>query len=129
GGAIDGRVGRVTLSGGAQLDSSTRGSGHGGTMTVAATDMISIAGSDQQGNASGLFSLTTGSGDAGNLDVRVRQLTLTGGAQISSSTQGSGHGGTVTVAATGAIAISGQGSGLFSLTTGSGDAGQLGIPA
>src|SRR5262249_39703274 len=80
-------------------------------LTVAATDMISIAGSDQEGNASGLFSLAMGSGDAGNLDVRVRQLTLTGGAQISSSTRGSGHGGTRTGAATEGDGMSGGGGG------------------
>jgi len=93
-------------------------------MTVAATDMISIAGSDQEGNASGLFSLTTGSGDAGNLDVRVGQLTLTGGAQISSSTRGSGHGGTVTIAATEQLDLSNGGT-ISARSTGQGDAGNI----
>src|SRR5262249_53572961 len=113
-GGIAVRTGRLTLSGGAQLDSSTQGTGHGGTLTVAATDMISIAGHDPEGNPSGLFSQATGSGDAGNLDVRVGRLTLSEGAQIDSSTFGSGHGGALTVAATEAISISGRSSGLFS---------------
>jgi len=117
-------------------------------MTVAATKVISIS-----GQGSGLFSLTTGSGDAGqliisapaltmdsgliqasavlgsrgdagNLDVRVGQLTLTGGAQISSSTQGSGHGGTVTIAATEQLDLSNGGT-ISARSTGQGDAGNI----
>jgi filamentous hemagglutinin family protein len=160
-GGIDVRVGRLALSGGAQLDSSTRSTGRGGTLTVAATDMISIAGRDQEGNPSGLFSRSTGSGDAGrlsvlvptlqmndgrilanttgdgragDLDVQVGRLTLTGGAQISTGTRGSGRGGMLTVAATEALAISGtdsQGnpSGLFSNTQSRGQGGTLRVQA
>jgi hypothetical protein len=135
------------------------GTGRGGSVTIAATDAISIAGRDEKGNPSGLFSNAFSSGDAGrlsistplltmdkgliqalaaqdsrgnagSLEVRLGRLTLTGGAQISSGTQGSGRGGELTVAATDAISIAGRGSegfrsGLFSNTQGSGNAGEL----
>ncbi len=146
-GNLDVRVGRLTLSGGAQLDSSTRSSGRGGTLTVAATDTISIAGRDSRtNNPSGLFAgrlsisaplLAMDAGllqtvadldnhsNIGGLDVRVGRLTLTGGAQIISSTAGASRGGDITVVATEGISISGSTSRLLSNTLGNGEAGRL----
>src|SRR5262249_15310205 len=119
---------------GAQIDSSTFGSGHGGALTVAATEAISIS-----GRSSGLFSNAFSLGDAGQIvisaptptltmddgliqalaaagsrgnaggiDVRVGQLTLTGGAQLDSSTSGPGQGGRLNVTAMESIVIAGQ---------------------
>ena len=157
-GSLEVQVGRLTLSGGAQLSSSTAGQGRGGDLRVTATDAIVISGRDSQGQPSGLFSDTSGRGDAGalfvsaptlrmedgglmraasltgdsgnagRLEVQVGRLTLSGGAQLSSSTAGQGRGGALRVTATDAIVISGrdsqgQPSGLFSDTSGSGDAG------
>jgi large exoprotein involved in heme utilization and adhesion len=134
-GGIDVRVGRLALSGGAQLDSSTRSTGRGGKLAVVATDTIAISGRDSQGFPSGLFSGTfgsevssaEGSGDAGGLSISAPRLTLSGGAQISSSARGPGRGGELTVTATDAIAIAGPGSGLFSNAFGSGDGGRLSL--
>jgi filamentous hemagglutinin family protein len=157
-GSLEVRVGRLTLTGGAQISSNTSGPGRGGELTVVATDMIAIAGRSLPG-VSGLSSSTSGPGnagrlfvsaplltmddgvlstranpgsrgDAGSLEVRVGRLTLTGGAQISSSTSGPGRGGTLTVAASEAITISGQNqagtlSGLFSNTQGHGQGGSI----
>jgi large exoprotein involved in heme utilization and adhesion len=77
---------------------------------------------------------TSSTGSAGNIDVQVGQLTLTGGAQISTSTFASGRGGDLLVAVTEAISITGRGSelpqtGLFSVANASGDAGQLFVSA
>jgi hypothetical protein len=55
-GSIEVRAGRITLTGGAEIDSGTRGPGHGGEGTIIATDAISIAGHDQAGFPSGLVS-------------------------------------------------------------------------
>src|SRR5207302_1657895 len=41
-GSIEVRAGRITLTGGAEIDSGTRGPGHGGEGTIIATDAISI---------------------------------------------------------------------------------------
>ena len=43
-GSLDVQVGRLMLTGGAQIDSSTRGAGHGGEVTVAAREAITISG-------------------------------------------------------------------------------------
>jgi len=130
-------VENLTLTGGAEIDTSSSGAGRGGQLTVAATNAISIAGRDSEGNLSGLFSntFTDGNagrisisaakltindgliqaatdsdsrGNAGNIEVSVGTLTLTGGAQIDSRTGGSGRGGDLTVAATNAISIAGR---------------------
>jgi large exoprotein involved in heme utilization and adhesion len=94
-GSLEAQVGRLTLSGGAKLDSSTRGSGRGGTLTVAATDMIAIAGRDSQGNPSGLFSNTQGHERGGDIDVAVTHLQLSNGGIISASSTGTGDAGTI----------------------------------
>jgi large exoprotein involved in heme utilization and adhesion len=67
------------------------------------------------------------SGNAGSLDVQVRRLTLTGGAQLSTSARGRGRGGALRVTAAEALRIAGGGSGLVSETIGSGDAGPITI--
>jgi large exoprotein involved in heme utilization and adhesion len=128
-GDIEVRAGRLTLSGGAQISTSTRGSGRGGALTVVAADAFTIAGRDREDSRvpSGLFSDTEASGDAGNIVVEGGSLTLTDGAQISSSTFGEGRSGTITVAATDSISITGGASALFSNTANRGDAGRLSI--
>jgi filamentous hemagglutinin family protein len=165
GGNIVMNAGRLTLTDGGRILSSSRGAGRGGTLTVAATEAISITGRNRQGNQSGLFSnafslgdagrvfvstptltmddgdiqagtVTRSRGNAGGAEVRVGRLTLSGGAQIDSSTSGVGRGGEVTVVATEAISIAGHDredirirSGLFSTANASGDAGRLFVSA
>jgi filamentous hemagglutinin family protein len=172
GGNIEVRVGRLALTGGARITSSTAGAGRGGALTVVATEKIDIAGVGFLGRVgllgsglrgvSGLFSSTSGQGDAGqlfvsaprltmdtgvlstralpnsrghggNIEVRVGHLTLTGGAQISSSTAGAGGGGALTVVATDTITITGQSlsgaSELSSETQGQGPGGHLRLAA
>jgi filamentous hemagglutinin family protein len=91
---------------------------------------------------SGILLITTGTGNGGNLDVKVNQLQLVDGGNISSfvgdipglSNSGTGNAGTVTVNAD-RIEILGTnsqthlGSSLASTTTGSGTAGNLNILA
>jgi large exoprotein involved in heme utilization and adhesion len=72
---------------------------------------------------------STSSGAAGNLILEVGTLTLTDGAQISSSTSGPGQGGTVTVKATDAVLVRGAASGIFGSASSSGKAGQVTIVA
>jgi filamentous hemagglutinin family protein len=131
-GNIDVRGGRFTLTGGAHITSGTRSVGHGGDLTVIATEAITLAGRNRVRH-SGLFSSTFGPGDAGRLFVSTPLLTITGGAQIDSGTSTRGRGGDLTVIATEAITLAGRDiegelifeSGLFSSTFGPGDAGRL----
>jgi len=122
-------VDQLSLLGGAQISASTFGLGQGGTLTIKATDSITIVGNNNEGFPSGLFARTSDRGDAGKLSiistalaimdsavissgagpgtvgkagditVQVERLSLTGRAQISSSTDGTGGGGDIQVRA------------------------------
>jgi large exoprotein involved in heme utilization and adhesion len=160
---------RILITDGAAISSSSFGAGHGGNLTVRATDSIAITGGSVD-NQPGLKSLANATGDAGNvfvsapmltitdygrilartlgdsnagdIDVRVSRLTLTGGGQIFNGTgdgqgggnpAGSGRGGNQSVTAMDSIFIAGQSSegissGLFSSAQiGSGRAGNLSV--
>src|SRR5262249_52820464 len=143
-GSIEVRAGRITLTGGAEIASSTLGTGRGGEVTVMATDAISLSGQSGftsnafgSGDACRLFVSTPiltmdegliqtianpgSSGNAGSIEVQAGRVTLTEGAQISSTTGGGGQGGNVAVAATDTLSFAGrnhqdQPSGVFSDT-------------
>src|SRR5262249_52130630 len=70
-----------------------------------------------------------GGGNAGEIVVRGGQLTLTGGSQFDTSTQGAGRGGTITAQATEAFTLTGSGSRLTSSTSGEGAAGRIVVKA
>ena len=140
-----------SLTGGAQVVSSTSGSGQGGSVTLTATESASFSGlgsgllstASSTGNAgevtvstpnlamsNGAISVaTSGAGNAGNVLLNVNNFSLTGGAQILSSTISEGQGGTVTLSAVDSISISGQGTGLFSTASSTGNAGRVTVTA
>jgi large exoprotein involved in heme utilization and adhesion len=102
----------VSLIGGAQIVSSTliASTGSGGRITITAGD-VSISGvSDGTlGNdvtftddaSSGLFSITQGSGAAGDVSVDAGRLSIADGGKISVATSGSGAGGNINIVASG----------------------------
>ncbi len=134
-GSISIDVAALNLTGGGQIDSTTRAEGRGGDLVVRASDSVSISGLAQDGEAvSGLFSGAFGSGDAGNVSVFTPSLTmdqgriraetrgqgdagtiqlnldnmnLTGGAQIDSTSRAEGMGGNIDVVAGDTVSISG----------------------
>lgn len=103
----------------------------------------------------GIYTNTTGKGNAGSLTIETGDLKVLGGAQVSASTRSSGKGGTLSVTSNSLdvmsggqlrtttsgsgnagditadvrdrITLSGSGSGLFVNTTGSGNAGNLNL--
>src|SRR5262249_13404682 len=85
-------VDRLSLTGGAQISSSTLGSAQGGNLTMVARDTITLVG-ESQGFPTGLLANTQpgSSGKAGAIRVEAGSLTLTGGAAISTTTSGSGQ--------------------------------------
>ena len=73
---------------------------------------------------------TSGGGSAGSISLNANNFSLTGGAQVVSSTTGAGQGGSVTVSAPGSLSVSGSGtaaSGLFSTAASTGNAGQIAV--
>ena len=171
GGDIAVEAGNLTLTGGAEINGTTNGSGPGGNITVTAhnslsilgrssTPLLSLSGLATNALADGpagrvvviaptlkmddgiIQALTVGKGSAGDIQINVGSLTLTGGAQILSSsgatslaagalTSAIGQGGNVTITATDSVTISGRSggfpSGVFADTSGSGNAGHIAL--
>jgi filamentous hemagglutinin family protein len=149
--ALTATNGTVSVTGAARIDSSTTGTGLGGSIIVTAADTLSIT-----GPGSGLFSTaadvgnagqitvsaptvtmdaggtisvaTSGPGQAGNIVFNATTFGLAGGAHVDSSTSAGGLGGNVTLNA-GSVSIAGAGTGLFSTATSTGNAGQIAVSA
>jgi large exoprotein involved in heme utilization and adhesion len=127
GGNIQIATGQFTVQQGAQLITSTSGSGWAGDITVNAPDI------QLSGATSGLFAETTSDANAGNLTIQPRgngqsvQVTLQDGAQISASTEGNGRGGTLMITAPESITLTGNGSIIAAETGGRGTGGNLNL--
>lgn len=141
GGRLSLVTGQLILQEGATVNASTfGGSGVGGDINITA-DSVIMSGI----RADGQFASTIGStsdissnlvpatGNAGNVDITTRLLTVQDGGTIATATVGLGQGGNLTIHATEAINLIGSGSlvfgasgsGLSTQTTGSGNAGNL----
>jgi len=125
---------QLLLQDGAQISTSTFGTGSGGHLTVDASELVHAIDTSVNGQfPSGLFAETNGSGNAGNLTINTQQLRIQDGAQISTSSSGAGSGGHLTVDASGSVHLIGTSvdgrlsSSLFAVTEGKGNAGNLTI--
>lgn len=129
---------RLIVKDGAQITTGTYGSGQGGNLTVNASDSVELSEAvktlDDQ-LTSGLFTRTSGAGDAGNMRITTRKLTVKNGAQVTTGTNigSQGNGGNLTVNASDSIELSGTApnpentSGLFARSNSTGAAGNLAI--
>lgn len=113
GGNISIETGRLIAQNGGQISATTQGSGQAGTLTVNARESVELAGTRIGGFPSGLFTQSTGratdsdAGNADNLTVTTRQLTVRDGAAISADTFAGGKGGSLTVNASESIEVTG----------------------
>ncbi|TAF00814.1 MAG: filamentous hemagglutinin N-terminal domain-containing protein [Oscillatoriales cyanobacterium] len=113
GGNISIETGRLIAQNGGQVLATTQGSGQAGTLTVNARESVELTGTGIDGSPSGLFTQSTGratnsnAGNADNLTVTTRQLTVRDGAAISADTFAGGRGGSLTVNASESIEVSG----------------------
>jgi filamentous hemagglutinin family protein len=74
---------------GGQISSGAAGSGDGGDLNVTASESIELVGRLTDGQIpSGLFAGTREDGDAGNLNLSTRQLTIIDGANITNDSSG-----------------------------------------
>jgi len=151
GGNISIETERLIAQNGGQVLATTQGSGQAGTLTVNARESVELTGTGRDGFPSGLFTQSTGkatdsdAGNADNLTVKTRQLTVRDGAAISADTFAGGKGGSLTVNASESIEVTGTSgivpaevsplvradgrlpSRLTAVTTGSGEAGSVTI--
>ncbi|MBD2430026.1 MULTISPECIES: filamentous hemagglutinin N-terminal domain-containing protein [Fischerella] len=104
---------RLLIRDGAIVDASTFGEGRAGNVIVKALDVVELIGTTVDGAfPSGIFAQVAqgaieNAGDAGNLMIDTRQLTVQDGAQISTAARNGGNGGNLTINASGSIQLSG----------------------
>ena len=134
GGNIQVQGRRVTLTDGSAIGAYTLNSKLGAMLTVTASESVNLSGTSADGRSpSGLFTQTQGAGNAGNLTIATRQLSVQDGAQVSAGTDGTGSGGDLNVVASESVELSGTSAGarfpggLFTGSFGSGNAGNLRI--
>ncbi|MEH2400103.1 filamentous hemagglutinin N-terminal domain-containing protein [Nostoc sp.] len=130
---------KLIVQDGAQVATSTKGMGAGGSLTVNASESVELIRSRTLSiPLSGLFSTTFGDGNAGNLTIKTGRLRIQDGAQVSAeSTMNNaqlarGNGGDLTVEASEAIELigvsaTGIASNLAAGTLSFGDAGKVTI--
>jgi filamentous hemagglutinin family protein len=152
-GRIELAVQELTLSGGSQISSGSVTSGDGGSIHVKDAESVSLLdphtgiftstyGAGRGGDiilSSSSLTLqngamidvgTYGSGQGGNIEAKVTSLNVSGGSAISSSTiEGTGNGGQVTIQAEKDISFTGEFSGVYSGSSGEGKGGNLNLAA
>jgi len=110
-GIIDVQVDNLILHG-SEISSDTHSIGQGGKILLKVVNTFSATGVSAAGYPSFVFSGTEGqldnAGDAGQIEIEARQIELTEGARIGSSTFGVGKGGYINIKAFNNITISGK---------------------
>lgn len=82
--------------------------GDGGNLTVNATNLVEVSNTPPgRPVPGGLFTVTLGAGDAGDITVNTGQVVLRDGSQINSSSSGAGFGGNLTINASESIEVNG----------------------
>ena len=122
GGNIQMKVGALSVDDGSRISSSTYDStGDGGQVTVQADKDISFT-----GTFSGVYSVSSGDGKGGDINLSAAEIRLNDGAQISASSKGTGDAGDICLAATGSFISS---SGSVSTSSKNADGGNIKITA
>ncbi|MCP4347785.1 MAG: filamentous hemagglutinin N-terminal domain-containing protein [Desulfobacterales bacterium] len=103
GGTIEVATGKLNIANGSMISTGTLGEGIGGNIEIQADDSVTLSGEDSFGFKSAIFAnswnQTEGAGDGGIVKMTTRELNITGGAGISTSTRGGGQGGDIIIQA------------------------------
>ncbi|MEM9008548.1 MAG: hypothetical protein AAGE59_34185, partial [Cyanobacteria bacterium P01_F01_bin.86] len=110
----------VMLAEGAEVSASTTSSGNGGNLVISAPNTIDISGPGR------LAVETSGSGEAGDIEVTAQRATLADGVTLSASTIGSGTAGDITFTLTDSLTIEDDSS-VAVETRGTGQPGDIDI--
>lgn len=122
-------VENLLITDGGQITAATNNKGAGGKIEINSNN-IQISGVSNNGQySSGIFVATTGSGNAGNLQLITENLLANNGGRIGVSSSGSGQGGNLDITASKSIKLIGKSgdfnSALSARSSDSGDAGTL----
>ena len=117
---------QITIASGAEIASTTAGTGMGGSITVMTSGALLLDGAGVAGTQIAASGTGPQSGAGGSVTVEANALTIEGGAQIASSTFGPGKGGDVMVSVANGVTLSGVGSSSASGITASAEPGSSG---
>ena len=115
GGNLSIETGRLSITNGARVSSSTFGVGDGGELTIWASDVININGLGTNLSRTGLLteSREGEAGSGGDLLIETRNLNVINRGQVSTSTFGAGNAGNLIIQASRDINLRGSDTGLF----------------
>ncbi|MBL1174741.1 MAG: filamentous hemagglutinin N-terminal domain-containing protein [Pantanalinema sp. GBBB05] len=106
-GDIDIATGRLRILQGGIITTSSFGLGSGGNLTLFASDLVEVAGSDPVlQSPSDLNVATFQAGNAGNMTIQTQRLLVRDGAKVRASTLGSGNAGSLTINARQRVEVS-----------------------
>ncbi|AFZ00687.1 beta strand repeat-containing protein [Calothrix sp. PCC 6303] len=99
GGNVTINAASVDITGGSEIQTSTRGKGNAGNITINARDSIRFDGKGETGSFSrAIAAVQEGAeGNAGNINITTDTLKLTNGAFLSGSTLGQGNAANITI--------------------------------
>ena len=100
----------LSVTNGAQLGAATLGTGNAGSVTIQSSDSLSFDGVGSNGNSSGAVVASRAQGNAGDIKITTRSLSVTNGAQLGAATLGTGNAGSVTIQASDSLSFDGVGS-------------------
>ncbi|MEN9567297.1 MAG: hypothetical protein RLZZ69_2493 [Cyanobacteriota bacterium] len=107
GGEINIDAGKLILTNGGEITSSTFGEGDSGNLSITADNSISL---DASSNIVNSVDDINAVGDGGKIEITTGSLSATNGSQINSFTRGQGNAGDITIQARDTIAFDGFGS-------------------
>jgi len=110
GGNLSVNAGSLMLTDGAEISTTTFGTGNAGSITVDLTGPIALDGVSANDTVlGGIFASTSvsSSGKGGDITITAQSLSVTHGAAVSANTYGTGGGGNVGVWVTGAVTLDG----------------------
>ena len=121
GGNIEINSRNLNVNNGARLVTTTGGKGDAGSIKITATDNIFLDGNKDNISSAALSQLEPSAvGKGGNIEINSRNLTITNGAGLSTTTGGKGDAGNIKITATDNIFLDGKNSGAFSTVAPSG---------
>src|SRR5262249_44779417 len=118
-----------TIASGAEIASTTAGTGAGGPVFVETPGTLVLNGAGVANTQITASAIGPRSGPGGSVTVAAEALTVEGGAQIASSTAGPGGGGDVKVTVASEVVLPAPGPQITARSTGSGDAGSITVSA
>lgn len=100
----------LSVRNGAVLGAGTLGKGNAGDVTIRVTDAVVVDGVGSDGESSLIGVRSQSEGNAGNLNITTKSLSITNGALLGAETLGRGNAGNVTLRVTDSVIVDGVGS-------------------